>query len=211
MARKKKILHKTARGVMVYPYLTKPDSFKGKERFKCDFRVASNEPQTEELLGLIEKLLENQKAKDKINNDGDEVTYVDEYVPYSIDENAGMMTFKTALNRLGNVGKRDQFEQRPFVYDAKGDIVPSTVEVWTGTEGILNVEVYAWSMDGEGGLKVGVSLRLRAAQIILLADRDDRKAEEYGFTAVDGGYDSNAASAPEDGEDSVDTGNHEEY
>jgi hypothetical protein len=211
MAKKKKVMMKTGTGTFVYPYLSRPDSFKGKEKYKCDIRVPATADKTTALVSKIDELLENQKKLDTIMNGGEELEYVQEYVPYQTDDTSGTVTFRSSLNRKGNIGKPDEFEQRPFVFDSKNNVVPQTTDIWSGSEGELNVELNAWSMEAEGGQKCGVSLRLRAAQVFAVAQRDDRKAEDFGFTAQDGGFDVTQGTFAEEGEGDVDTSEAEDY
>lgn len=207
MAKTKKQSFKTGVGVLVYPYLTKPDSYKGKERFKCNIRFPNTDPGAIELKGLMDSALQHQKRIDSLQAGIQEdkvLDYETEYVGYK--EEDGFITFISSLNKVGNAGKLDAFEQRPFVYDGQNNVVPEGVKVWTGSKGRLTVELNPWSMEGP---KVGISLRLRAAQIIELCDRDDRAAEEWGYTKVEGGYDSRAPVADDD--DDVDTTKAEQY
>lgn len=205
MAKRKKTLVMSPIGSFVYPYLLRPDSYKGKDKYKTDIRIPNADAQN-----MIDKINEEQtkqKKRDEYLNDGEAVEYSDFYLPYTVDDDSGFTTFKATLNRLGNVGKADQFEQSPDIYDAEGNLVPEETKIYSGSKGRIRVEVYGWS--NEAGV-LGVSLRLKAAQITELASEQKKSAEDHGFSKVSGGFDATEVQMIED-EDGVDVSGREDY
>lgn len=208
MAKKtKKVIIVTPKGSLVWPYLLKPDSYQGKERYKATIKLSREDAAS--LIKACDEKLEWQKQRDAFEAGGTVEYEEGEYLPYTVDETTGTVSFDTAMNRFGKVGKPDQFEQRPAVFDARGQVIPNTVEIYTGSLAKLRVEVFSWSLDNG---KVGVSLRLLAAQVFELADRDaERSADDYGFSAEEEGYDSTAPVEALEGDDEVDTSGAEDY
>ena len=194
------------KGTFVYPYLTRPDEYKGVENFKCKLRVPLAEAQP-----TIQAMLAQEQAKDTVMNDGEPVTYGEEpYVPYTIDETGGFVEFTTKLRRFGG-RKGSEFEQRPDVFDAQLRPLGADVDVMGGSEGCLVVAPFRWGSGKEG--KIGISLRLMAAQVVKLCDKLERDAESYGFAAEEDGYDSTAPSEGDEGQGDaeVDASGRESY
>lgn len=202
MARKKKVLLTTPVGSLIYPYLIAPDAYKGEEKFKTDIRLPGEDAQTQSIVSRLTAMLESAKQKDTIMNDGDAYEYKKEHLPFSVEDN-GDIILRATLKKLGNKGKPTQFEQRPAVFDGQNvPMTDPTITIYSGSTARLNVEAYTWSMDQEGGRAVGVSLRLKAAQVLSLAERAEADADSYGFDVVEGGLDAStiegAAPAGED-------------
>lgn len=173
-------------GTLVWPHLLVPDEYKGVESYKCNLKVPLEEGQP--IIDKIQAMIEKEKKKDALNLDDDNIEYEDIYVPYTIDEEGGFVEFKTKLNRFGKTGKR-QFENSVDVFDASNPPkhVPKDTDIMTGSRGSLFVNAYRWGQGKDG--KLGISLRLRAAQVIEICTEVTNSAESYGFGAVDGGYD----------------------
>lgn len=74
---------------------------------------------------------------------------------------------------------------KPALFDAKGQPMKKAPAIWGGTEGKISFQVNEFFVAKIG---CGISLRLKAAQIIKLVQGGNRDAESYGFGAEDDGY-----------------------
>lgn len=190
MAKKKKVSISTPVGRFIYPYLIIPDAFKGEEKFKANLRLTAEDAAS--IVAKLETMLVNQKMKDTVMNDGESYDYAKEHLPFDVEDN-GDITLKATLKKVGNKGKPTEFEQRPDVFDGRGKpMTDPAVKIYSGSTGRISVEAYTWSMDQEGGRGVGVSLRLKAAQVLSLAERAEADADSYGFESDEDGFDASA-------------------
>lgn len=74
----------------------------------------------------------------------------------------------------------------PLIFDAAGKKDVSRTEIWGGTLGKVSGYIKPYDMNSSN--KVGVSLRLQAAQVIKLNTAGERDAADFGFNAVANGY-----------------------
>lgn len=109
---------------------------------------------------------------------------------------------QTALIRPKDTSK-EPFEVKIGVFDAKGKPLPSGLMIGRGTVAKVAYEVVPYKMasDATSG-KIGVSLRLKAVQIIELVKYDNKSADAYGFGAEEG-------YSHEDGETPAETSSDE--
>lgn len=189
MAKAKKTVMTTDIGTLVWPHVMVADEYQGKERYKADIRLTGDAATA--LKDMVDNKLISAKKKQAILEDDDDIKYKSEYVGYE-EEGDGSILFKSALNRWIKKGTPQEREQRPAIFDSKGNLTTdTTLEVFSGTQARVTVEVYDWTMDGP---KIGVSLRTQAVQLIKLADKPVRDADSYGFDAVEGGFDVDAVA-----------------
>lgn len=180
MASKKLPMITIPEGTFQYPYLTRPDNFKG-ENYKCKSRVplAAAKP----IMDTIQVHFNNRKALDTLENNGEEVGYEKPYLPFEVDEEAGFVTFTTKMARFGG-SPGNQFEQSPDVVDASLNVLDKTVDVFAGSTGVLSVQPFLWGKGSEK--KIGISLRLMGAQVLTLVDKVVRTPESHGFRTQEG-------------------------
>ena len=213
---KKRALEFTSpRGVFVYPSLDKPDfGTKAFPKPDGDYKVTLKLPEadaekfiSEKLGGLIEEAREEasrafkelpiaQRKKLK------EVTFNDVGAPEydkETEEPTGYVLIKIAM-RAGGVRKdKSTWNQRPAVFDARGVALKKVPEIWGGSEGRLSFTANPYFIPGTGA--AGVSLRLKAAQVIKLVQGGQRDAGGFGFAPEDDGFDSSEFEAA--GDDAV--------
>lgn len=173
----------------IYPHLTKPDTkFNSDGDYKCDVKLPREEAQP-----LIDQL---EKIRDEFWNElvaGDkkiarqfskESVYHDE-----LDDDGnetGLVIFKTKMRaRVTSKTTGKVYESRPRLFDAANNIF-SPATVYGGSKVRVAGEVKPYKMDSTK--KVGVSLRLKAVQIIELVEGGGASADSYGFGTVEGGY-----------------------
>ena len=211
--RKAKAEFTTPRGVFVYPSLQKPD-YGTKEYPKPDgeYKVTLKLPTPvaekwvdEKLGALVQEARENaeaefaklpvatrKKLKELTFNDIGTIEYDKE-----TEEPTGYTLIKFAM-KAGGVRKDDNslWSQKPAVFDSKGKRLEKVPEIWGGSEGKVSVEANHYFIPGTGA--AGVSLRLKAVQLLKLVQGDSRDASGYGFGVEDDGFDASEYQAPED-------------
>lgn len=92
----------------------------------------------------------------------------------------------------------ERWERKPFLFDARGTPIKNPPAIWSGTEGCISFEAVPYFVAGTG--VYGLSLRLQAAQIIVLrSGGGSADAGAYGFGAADDedGYEAGAYVATE--------------
>lgn len=203
----------TEPGTFVYPKLNAPDTkFKAEGEYAVKLRLS-----VEHSAALIEKIeaelaafwpIAQAEAKKKLADAKtgpekakakkalEEMKEADKsYKPAYDDEGneTGEYEFNFKMpaqftaKKGANAGK--VVKMRPDIFDASGTLLKNPPEIWGGTIGCIAGEMRPFSMP----IGVGISLRLRAAQIIELRQGGgDRSAEGYGFGKQEGGYEGGA-------------------
>lgn len=108
------------------------------------------------------------------------------------EEPTGEIRFKFAM-KAGGLRKKDNkpWSAKPDLFDAKGRPMLKAPDIWSGTVAKVNFEI-GLNKDGVPGYFVpgtgaaGLSLKLRAVQIIELVSGGQRTASSYGFGEEDG-------------------------
>lgn len=213
MAKAKAVTIRLPHGTFKYPYLLRPDTFKGVETYKTILRVPL--PEAQPIVDQLNTMLEKAMARDTVLNDGDAVNYKEPYLPFTVDETAGFVEFTTKLKKLGGA-QGNQFEQRPAIFDSQNPPQPITDAVIKGgSKGTVIVDAFRWGnpdeLDKEGKAAIGISLRLKAAQITEVCSEIVVAAEDYGFSAVEGGFDASATVDDGHGDAEVKDGDRETY
>ena len=212
-------LKTTPRGVFIYPYLNDADT-----RFVAEglFRVKwSGTP--EAAAGMVEEIdaamehamadaIKNEESpakKKKIEKKG----LAD--CPYQ-ETDEGMIEINFKMKASG-IRKKDgkPWSMRPAIFDGQGNLIPSDQlpQIGGGTEGKISYELGEFYTPLVGS---GVSLRLRAAQILVLVEFGGGTAEEHGFESEEGAYTKNTVKTLEDleedtdGEDQAETPNDDD-
>lgn len=200
------------RGVFVYPALNKPD-FGTKEypkpdgEYKVTLRVSEEVAEAwrngplKAIIAQARKEAEEAWAKLPVatRKKLKEMTWnevgTDEY-DKETEEATGFVTFKFAMKASG-IRKKDNspWSQKPTIFDSKGVVLPKPPQIWGGSEGKVSVEASPYFIPGTGA--AGVSLRLKAVQLIKLVSGSQKDASGYGFAPEEDGFDASEYSAPE--------------
>tara|TARA_R110000765_G_scaffold253853_1_gene354830 strand:+ start:153 stop:866 length:714 start_codon:yes stop_codon:yes gene_type:complete len=182
------LIFTTPVGTAQYPWLTKPDTkFSETGHFKVDL-VLSKEKALPIIKQINDVFLENLKEETK-KAKGKEVNKAKPPFSEELDEE-GKATGNIIL-RFKSKG-----EYKPALFDSKASPIDD-VNVWSGSEIKVNGSIapYYTSLIG-----AGVSLRLRAVQIINLVE-GGRTAGGYGFDEQEGyehkASETTTASAPD--------------
>ena len=173
----------------VYPHLVKPDvRFNELGEYKVTLKVAKQD--ASEMVKEIDQAIEDSLAKAEKENKGKKIKSAPK--PYKEESNNVFFKFKMKASGI-NKRTNEKFTQRPQLLDAKKNPIASNTSIWGGS--IMKVAYqpvpYYTPMLG-----AGVSLRLKAAQIIKLVEgkADNIFKEEDGFEATPEKENSNAQS-----------------
>lgn len=175
-------------GVANYPHLTKPDTkFKAEGEFKCNLKLPAGTTLFDakgKKVGKLEDFLteahEAAVEQAKRENEGKRIKEAD--LPF-IEDAEGNTEIRAKLKALVTPKKGDPFNQKPALFDAKGNpIAPDAV--WSGSRMKVAFEIIPFYTTLAGA---GISLRLKACQIIeLRAGGDGGDADAFGFGEEDG-------------------------
>lgn len=174
-------------GVGQYTWLTEADTrFDSDGHFKTNLII--NAENAEPLVNEIKRALKQaqQIALEKIKK-GQKIKWAPE--PYFAEvDDAGNLTgnsifkFKTKAQIVSKDGK--VIENRVPIFDSKGQPLKDT-QVWSGSELKCSADLIPYYTAVVGA---GVSLRLRAVQVIKLVEGSGGNAQGFGFAEVKDGY-----------------------
>lgn len=187
------------KGVFRYPAITKPDF--GNEQFpkphgEYKVQLVLSREDAQPLLDKLEplfqeaiaegedkfsklKIEQRKKLKElKVNE-----LFAEEY-DKETEEPTGNIIFKFATTASGVNEKKEKWERKIAVFDAKGKPLPKPPAIYGGTVGKISFEVGSYFIPGTGS--AGLKLYLSAVQIIDLVSGGQRSASGYGFGAEDG-------------------------
>lgn len=195
--RRKEVKLITPRGLAIFPAITKPDAKFPKNGYPVYHCKLLLEP-SDELTAFLEKAqkrldeeVEAVRAELKAKKEGAKVKTlkVAAITKPQADKETGDETGKLIINaKLTSGGKNregEEFSQKPTVYDSRGTELSKPPLIYGGSTLKLGVNVFGYynAKDNE----VGVSFRLKAAQIIKLAER--KQSYDFGKEDDDGdGY-----------------------
>lgn len=191
MSKPKSKIEISPKGIFVYPRLTgEPDTkFNSNGVYSVKLRLSAEvgQPLVDQIDAAIEAKYQEVKAavaagKITFKKKGEQVNKADE--PYFVDDETGDIIFNFKMNASGKRQDGTEFTQTPALKDAKLKPLPAKICIGGGTEGKVAFTIDPFFKSNKVG--VGVSLRLRAAQIIKLVE----PSFNYGFEAEDG-YEAN--------------------
>lgn len=204
----------TAEGTLIWPKLVTPDEYKGKKSYTAKIRLSAKDSQV--LIDKIEaelarywptakaeyetKLAEAKTGKQKAEAKKalEEIKEAEKSYKPAYDDDGNEtgeyeFNFKMPDHFISQKDKKPVF-MKPDLFDAKGKPLKGAPEIWGGTTAIVAGELRPFNMP----IGVGISLRLKAAQIINLATGGggERAAGAYGFAAQEGGFDADDLPVP---------------
>jgi hypothetical protein len=141
------------------------------------------------LVTLLENALAESEAEAKKKNPGKKIKVAD--LPWSEEmsgrgEDAtptGALLFNFKLKASGKTREGVEFTQAPKLYDSKGNLLPAGTKIGGGTIAKIAFEINKFYTATVGA---GVSLRLKAVQILDLKTWEGASAETYGFGTEEG-------------------------
>lgn len=189
-AKKKNEKFTTPAGIASYPYLVNPDTkFNPEGEYKVSLMLSASdaaplikliEGKMEEQFNLIKNEAKGPKAKKAVKMSD---------APYSnVEDDEGDETGEIKINfkqRALVTRKKDKktFEMKVALFDAKGNSFKPKGYVGGGSKVKVAFEIIPFYTKMIGA---GVSLRLRAVQILELVDGDGVTADSYGFDEEEG-------------------------
>lgn len=169
----------TPKGTLAYPHLTTPDTkfnVDGEYRTKIEIPTAA----AKALLEAIDKEAEAAYAEAVAENKGKKVKRAD--LPYALNDETDTVTLSPKLKAIAG-SKDKKWTQKPALFDAKGHPIKGDIRVGGGTVAKLNLELAPYYTAQVGA---GVSLRLKAVQILDLKEYGSGNASSYGFGEEEG-------------------------
>lgn len=183
----------SARGRLGYPHLTKPDTkFKPGGEYKTRLLMSIEDGQkdidritTEHNRWIAEqRALPVEKGKEFVEGD----------LPFTIDEEAGTVSFSFKLNAKGqNKAKGETWENHVALFNTVGGACSKDIKIGSGTLAKVSYEfnTYPW----KAKIGAGVQLRMLAVQIIELVEWGTRDASSFGFAEEEGAFEGTGAKA----------------
>jgi len=185
----------TPKGTAKYPWLNTPDTkFNPDGEYKVTLVVPVQEANT--IMQFLDEQLALSNAKATKENPGKKIKQAD--APYKVDEENGNVEITFKMKAKVELKSGDSFEQKPALFDAKGKPLMD-VNVGGGSKIKVSYECIPFYTALIGA---GISLRLRAVQVIDLVEyTGGAAAGAYGFEAEEGfeAGDSSPFSEAEDG------------
>jgi hypothetical protein len=172
-------------GIAMYPRLTSPDTkFDVRGFYGTKVRMSPT-PEVEAFIAMLDAAADaaqrDAEAERKASKKpGKAIKLADK--SWYRDEDSGeyVVNFKMLASGKTKAGK--EFTQKPALFDAKGTPLPADVMIGGGS--LLKV---AYEMNPfVAPIGAGVSLRLKAAQILDLKEYGQASADSYGFGQEDG-------------------------
>jgi len=166
-------------GEAIYPHLNKPDvRFSEAGEYKVTLKVAKSD--ATEMLKLYDKAIEDSLKLAEENHKGKGI----KNAPKPYTEENDFVFFKYKMKATGvNMKTKEKFSQRPQLFDAKKNPVPSSTLIWGGSKMKIayNLVPYYTPMLG-----AGVTARLKAVQVIELVEGKDSNLfdKEDGYEAT---------------------------
>jgi hypothetical protein len=193
MSKIKNPRYTTPAGIAQYPYLTKPDTkFNPDGEYKISVEIPGAAAQN--IVTFLDEQFEASVAKAKKDNPGKKIKEGD--VPYSVDDDSGKVTVRFKLKAKVTPKQGDPFEQRPALFDAKGKPIGADTKIGGGSKVKVAYELVPYYTAIAGA---GVSLRLKAVQVIDLVEfSGGASSEAYGFGEEEG-YEAEDTPAAQNG------------
>ena len=159
-------------GEFVYPHLNKPDvRFNEAGEYKLTLKLPKN--QALRMVTLIDKELDASMAEAEKENKGKKIKQAPK--PYKIEDGDAFFKFKmkaTGINRK----TKENFSQRPALFDADRNPFPHSTSIWGGTKGKVAFVAKGYYVPALGA---GVTLQLKAVQIIDLVEGGSKQGELF--------------------------------
>lgn len=180
MSKAKNPRYTTPAGIAQYPYLTKPDTkFNPDGEYKLKLEIPGDAAQ--DIVTFLDEQHEAAQVKAKKDNPGKKIK--EGSCPYEVDDDSGKVTVSFKLKAKVTPKNGDPFEQRPALFDAKGKPMQDA-KIGGGSKVKVAYELVPYYTAIAGA---GVSLRLKAVQVIDLVEfSGGASADAYGFGEEDG-------------------------
>ena len=150
-------------GEAIYPHLMKPDvRFNELGEYKVTLKLDKQD--ASEMVKDIDQAIEDSLAKAQKDNKGKTV----KSAPKPYKEESGNVFFKFKMKASGvNKKTQEKFTQRPQLLDSKKNPIAPSTSIWGGSIMKIAYEPFPYFTPMLGA---GVSLRLKAVQVIKLVE-----------------------------------------
>lgn len=170
--------HITPLGIASYPWVTKPDTkFNPDGEYSVSLTFRDDDAA---ITTLISDELEKSVAKAKEQNQGKKIKTAN--TPITENED-GSITIKFKLKAKVTPKNGEPFEQRPALFDAKNKPLSNDIKIGGGSKVKVAFEVVPFFTALIGA---GVTLRLKALQVIELVEYSSKAGGLSGFSEEDG-------------------------
>jgi Single-stranded DNA-binding protein, Bacteriophage T7 len=209
----------TAAGIAQYPYIDKPDGKFPKENPKDVYKVdliLDDDEKTRGQITLMEEIRDTKHketlkslklklkeatpaGKKKVQKKLDALEVNEVYETHYDDagEETGKVILKFKMNAEVKNRKGEIFTQKPNVFDCSKPCVSlEGVAIWKGSTLKVAGEIIPYFMESTN--QVGISLRLKAVQVIQLVSAGQADAASYGFGEEEGGFHQEAPAGKAD-------------
>lgn len=197
--RKKLPVYISPLGVASFPWLNKPDT---KFNPEGDYRVnlVLDEATAQPLKEKLDTLAKEAYAAAVKANPGKTVREADSPVKPVLDKEKNVVEGKVTIGfkmkaKITSKKTGESWEQRPAIFDAAGKALVGP-KVGGGSEIKVAFEVAPYYMPSSK--EAGISLRLKAVQIIKLVEFGQKDAASFGFVPEEGYADAEAMPAEGD-------------
>ena len=183
-------------GEAIYPHLNKPDvRFNENGEFKVTLKVKKQDASA--MVKLFDQACEDSLASAEKEAKGKKIKSAPK--PYKLDGDNVFFKFKMRASGK-NKKTNEMFSQRPALFDAKKNPIPSSTSIWGGS---LMKVAYQLIPYNTPMLGAGISARLKAVQILKLVEGQNQNIfkEEDGFEATTETPKSNGTSTVQESSD----------
>lgn len=199
----------TPKGILKFPALHKPDTYKGDTKYKTGLLMDPNDPDVQAFITKLEGIRDAhvEKVKKWLTDEGKpglaKKVQVREVVREDLDKEGnetGMVLINASMKaeyKDRQTGKIKKLS--PKFFDARGQKIGNVPEIWGGTTARLGLDLMATCREADKAW--GVGFFLDAVFILDLKGPGARDASAYGFQADEGGYAYNGADAADDDDD----------
>lgn len=193
------------KGVAIWPKLNEPDDYKNKLAYKTRLAIDADDPDLAKLQAQVEELTEAKYAEtvadvtEKLTKQGKKgliakkVAAIYKVSPFAAEEDGetgdetGRILLSAKMAAAGVSSKTGKpWTRKPSIFSASGKELKRPPMIGSGSVLKLSLELCPYAMTTDDGIKVGVSLRLEAVQLLTLVSFGQRDASGYGFGAEEG-------------------------
>ena len=165
----------TPKGSLVYPHLTNPDTKFDKDGLYKTQLLIKDEDAAQELVDELTEMFEAYVMTQPANKRNKKAK-----MPFQKSEDGGwIFTFKCRAKGIRQDGTT--WSQKPLIVDAKRQPFSGS-SIWGGSEAKVSFTPFMYNVAAVG---LGITLRLKAAQILNLVEGGD-SAQSYGFSEEEG-------------------------
>jgi hypothetical protein len=173
----------TPKGIAQYPHLTKADTkFSEVGEFKTSLILPKQD--ASEILKAVDRVCGQSLNLAKDKTKGEAIKEAPKPYQNEVDDSGketGNVVIKFKCKAKVTTKSGESFDNKPAIFDAKGNPL-TNVNIWGGTQMKVSAELIPYYTNMVGA---GVSLRLRAVQILKLVE-GGTDSSGFGFEKEDG-------------------------